>query len=134
MVSFVLGKNSIERLKGVHPDLVKVAKRAIELTEVDFGVTAGVRTIEQQKEYVRSGASKTMNSRHLIQHDGYAHAFDVAAYVNGAIQWTPFSLYTDIARAMKAAAAEQGIPIEWGGDWKTFKDGPHFQLPKGYGQ
>jgi len=133
-MAFSLSQRSLDKLNGVHPDLVKVAKRAIELTEVDFGVTAGVRTIEQQKEFVKSGASKTMNSRHLLQHDGYAHAFDVAAYVNGTLQWTPFSLYADIARAMKKAAAELGIPIEWGGDWKTFKDGPHFQLPKGYGQ
>lgn len=133
-MTFSLSQRSLDKLKGVHPDLVKVAKRAIELTEVDFGVTAGPRTIEQQKVFVRSGASKTMNSRHLIQHDGYAHAFDVAAYVNGKLEWSPFSLYTDIARAMKMAAEELQIPIEWGGDWKTFKDGPHFQLPKGYGQ
>lgn len=132
MTVFRLSARSLEKLEGVHPDLARVPHRAIEITPVDFGVIWGVRTIEEQRQLVRSGMSKTMNSRHLIQPDGFAHAFDVVAYVDGKVAWTPWSLYEQIAKAMKIAAKELDVPIEWGGDWKTFKDGPHFQLPKGY--
>lgn len=131
-MTFRLSSRSLSKLDGVHPDLVRVAKRAIEITPVDFGVIWGVRTIEQQRELVRSGMSKTMNSRHIPQDDGYAHAFDVVAYLNGKAVWTPWSLYEEIAKAMKIAAKECDVPIEWGGDWKSFRDGPHFQLPRDY--
>jgi peptidoglycan L-alanyl-D-glutamate endopeptidase CwlK len=102
---------------------VRVVKRAIEITEVDFTVIEGLRTRERQKELVASGASQTMNSRHLT-----GHAVDLAAWV-GEIRWD-WPLYHKIAEAMKHAAAEDGIHIEWGGDWKSFRDGPHFQLSR----
>jgi peptidoglycan L-alanyl-D-glutamate endopeptidase CwlK len=111
------------RLKGVHPDLVKVVQHAIEISEVDFTVLEGLRTIERQRELVKAGSSQTMNSRHL---DG--HAVDLGAWVDNQVDWS-WPLYSKIAKAMKAAAAECNVPIEWGGDWKQFKDGPHFQLP-----
>lgn len=120
---FTLGNRSLTRLQGVHPDLVAVVKRAIELSAVDFGVTEGLRSRERQVELVSSGASKTMNSRHLT-----GHAVDLAAYVDGQVNWD-WPYYEELALAMKSAAQELGIPIEWGGDWKSFKDGPHFQLP-----
>lgn len=123
VVKYKLGKVSLSRLQGVHPDLVKVVHRAIELTEIDFTVTEGLRDVERQKKLLAAGASKTMRSRHLT-----GHAVDLAALVDGRIRWD-WPLYDKLAKAMKSAAAELGIPIEWGGDWKSFRDGPHFQLP-----
>lgn len=120
---FTLGPRSVLRLQGVHPDLVKVVHRAIQLTPVDFTVLEGLRTLERQKTLVAAGASKTMNSRHLT-----GHAVDLGAWVDGQVRWD-WPLYHQIAAAMKAAAKELTIPLEWGGDWRTFKDGPHYQLP-----
>ena len=120
---FVLSKKSLDRLTGVHPDLVRVVKRAIEITTVDFAVLEGVRSKARQEQLVKAGASQTMNSRHLT-----GHAVDLGAYVSGSVRWD-WPLYHKIADAVKQAAAELGVPIEWGGDWRTFKDGPHFQLP-----
>lgn len=126
-MAFKLSKRSIERLAGVHQDLVDVVKLAITLTEVDFGVTEGLRTVERQRELVAKGASKTMNSRHLT-----GHAVDLVAYIGSEVHWD-WPLYHKIAEAMKRAAKALGVPIVWGGDWKSFKDGPHFELDrKGY--
>jgi len=120
---FAFSKRSLKNLEGVHPDLVRVVRRALELTEVDFVVVEGIRTLEKQRQYVESGASKTMNSRHLT-----GHAVDLIAWVDRTVNWS-LIYYEKIAAAMKEAGSELGIPVEWGGDWKTFKDGPHFQLP-----
>ena len=120
---YKLGPRSQMKLKNLHPDLVKVVQHAIELSEVDFTVLEGLRCIERQRELVKAGASQTMNSRHL---DG--HAVDLGAWVDGQVDWS-WPLYSKIATAMKTGAQELNIPIEWGGDWKKFKDGPHFQLP-----
>ena len=122
-MGWVFSKRSRARLAGIHPDLVRVVERALELSEVDFGVGEGLRTKERQVQLVKAGASQTMRSRHL---DG--HAVDLVAYVSGEVRWD-WPLYRQISVAMKAAANELKIPLEWGGDWKTFKDGPHFQLP-----
>ena len=118
---FKLSQKSLDRLSGVHPDLVAVVKRAIEITEVDFAVLEGVRSLARQEQLIKAGASQTMRSRHLT-----GHAVDLGAYV-GQIRWD-WPLYDKIALTMKAAAIELQIAIEWGGDWKSFKDGPHFQL------
>jgi len=123
---FKLGKRSIERLQGVHPDLVRVVERAIDLTPVDFTVLEGLRSPERQQTLVASGASQTLNSRHIT-----GHAVDLGAWVDNQVDWS-WPLYHQIANAMKAAATELGIPIVWGGDWKTFKDGPHFELDRRY--
>lgn len=122
-MSFRLSQKSIDRLSGVHPDLVAVVKRALEITEVDFAVLEGVRSRARQEQLFKQKATKTMNSRHLT-----GHAVDLGAYVGGSIRWD-WPLYYQIADAMKAAAAELEIPLTWGGDWKTFPDGPHFELP-----
>lgn len=111
-------------MQGVHPDMVKVVLLAIQLTEVDFGVTEGVRTIEKQREYVAKGASKTMNSRHLT-----GHAVDLVAYVGAEVRWD-WPLYHKIAAAMKSSAKELDVAIVWGGDWASFADGPHFELDR----
>ena len=123
---FNLGARSILRLKGVHPDLVKVVERAIQLTPVDFTVIEGLRTLERQRKMFDAGASQTLNSRHLT-----GHAVDLAAWVDNQVDWS-WPLYTKIANAMKAAANELGVAIVWGGDWRTFKDGPHFELDRRY--
>lgn len=120
---YKLGPRSQMRLKGVHPDLIKVVERAIEITEIDFAVLEGVRSKTRQEQLVKAGASQTMRSRHLT-----GHAVDLGAYVAGSVRWD-WPLYHKLAVAVKQAAAELQIPIEWGGDWTTFKDGPHWQLP-----
>ena len=121
---YVLSRKSLDRLAGVHPDLVRVVKRAIEITTVDFAVLEGVRSKSRQEQLVKAGASQTMNSRHIT-----GHAVDLGAYVSGSVRWD-WPLYHKIADAVKQAAAELGVPIEWGGDWRTFKDGPHFELDR----
>ena len=128
-MGFKLGKRSLSNLEGVHPDLVKVVNRAIELTQVDFTVIEGLRTKERQAQLLKEKKTTTMNSRHLT-----GHAVDLAAWVipegsdKGTVSWD-WKYYEQIADAMKKAALELKIPIEWGGVWKSFKDGPHFQLP-----
>lgn len=150
-MGFVLGSRSVQRLKGVHPDLVAVVKRAITLTSIDFTVLEGLRTVERQRELVRTGASQTMDSRHIT-----GHAVDLGAFVAGQVQWE-WALYPQIADAVRRAAIELGTPIRWGGGWfslndctslrsielkigayvaerkaqkrKAFLDGPHFELP-----
>lgn len=123
-MTYALGARSRQRLAGVHPDLVKVVDRAIELTPLDFTVLEGVRTLERQKELMAQGATRTMKSRHLT-----GHAVDIAPFVGGEVRWD-WPLYHRLAVAVKAAAQEVGVPIEWGGDWRGgFKDGPHWQLP-----
>lgn len=122
-MTYNLSKKSRDRLAGVHPDLVKVVERAIEITEIDFAVLEGVRSKTRQEQLVKSGASQTMRSRHLT-----GHAVDLGAYVAGSVRWD-WPLYHKLAVAVKQAAAELQVPIEWGGDWATFKDGPHWQLP-----
>lgn len=119
---FRLGKRSRKNLEGVHPDLVAVVERAIEITEVDFTVIEGMRTLKRQKQLWREGATRTLNSRHLT-----GHAVDIAAWVNGTVSWD-WEYYYKIEDAMKQAAEELGVDIEWGGDWRSFKDGPHWQL------
>ncbi len=123
-MTYNLSKKSRDRLAGVHQDLVKVVERTIEITEIDFVVLEGVRSKTRQEQLVKAGASQTMRSRHLT-----GHAVDLGAYVAGSVRWD-WPLYHKLAVAVKQAAAELQIPIEWGGDWTTFKDGPHFQLPK----
>lgn len=119
---FTLSKRSLKRLDGVHPDLIKVVKKAIQLTSVDFMVLEGVRTYEKQKTLVAKGASRTYKSRHLT-----GHAVDIGAWIDNDISWH-WPLYNKLADAMFEAADELKVSIEWGGNWKSFKDGPHFQL------
>lgn len=149
-MGFKLGTKSLRELKGVHPDLVKVVKRAIELTPQDFSVHDGIRTLEEQKELVSRGVSKTLNSRHIS-----GHAVDLVPYINGKLRWEWEPIY-QIADAVRQAACELEVPIRWGGAWdcnfteeedapedivtdysarrkkagkKAFLDGPHFELP-----
>jgi peptidoglycan LD-endopeptidase CwlK len=117
-----------QRLIGVHPDLVRVIRRAAATTTLGFTVLEGVRTLERQRQLVKQGASRTLRSRHIPGPDGLAKAVDIAPLLSGKVSWD-WPLYHRLAVIVKAAAAAENVPIEWGGDWRTFKDGPHWQLP-----
>ncbi|MFT0137294.1 M15 family metallopeptidase [Alcanivoracaceae bacterium MT1] len=119
---FRFSARSERNLQGVHPHLVAVARRALELSEVDFGVTEGLRSKERQQALVVAGKSQTMNSRHLT-----GHAVDVMAYVGGHGTWE-WRYYEQINAAFEQASEELGVSVEWGGHWRTLKDGAHFQL------
>ena len=147
---FNLSQKSLNRLEGVNDDMVRVVKKAIELTKVDFGVICGLRTVEEQEELVAKGASQTMKSKHI---DGLA--VDLMAYLGGRASWE-LNLYDDIADSMKEAAKLENVGIRWGAAWhiddirswdgtmqdamnayvdlrrgqgrRPFIDGPHFEL------
>ncbi len=122
-MSIVLGHRSLSRLEGVHPDLVRVVKKAATLSSLDFTVLEGLRTKERQKQLMDLGATKTLNSRHLT-----GHAVDLAPMVGGTVRWD-WPLYHQLAATVKAAAKAENVAVTWGGDWRTFKDGPHWELP-----
>ena len=155
-MTFKLSQKSLDRLDGVHDDLISIVKEAITLSKVDFGVTCGVRTKSEQAKLVKAKVSKTMNSRHLIQEStGKSHAVDLMAYVGSRASWE-LNLYDDIADAMAQAARNKSANIVWGAAWsigniaqwndsmesamnsyidlrrsqgrRPFIDGPHFQL------
>ena len=154
-MAFSLSSRSRGKLEGVHPDMVKVVERAIELTKVDFGVTYGVRSKAEQEKLVASGRSQTMKSKHLVQDSGYSHAVDVVAYDGSDVVWE-INVYDDICDAFKQAAEENNVAIKWGASWsegdirsypgtaeeammkyvdlrrsqgrRPFIDGPHFEL------
>ena len=115
-MAFKLSQRSLDRLDGVHPKLVEVVKKAIEYTDVDFGVIYGVRDLETQKKLYESGKSQTMASKHLLQDDGFSHAVDVVAYIGPDVSWE-LNLYDDICDAFKQAAEEVGCAIKWGAAW-----------------
>ena len=126
-----IGSSSMSRLKGIHPDLVRIVMRcAADWADpaTGFIVTCGVRTLDEQKILKAKGASKTLRSRHLKAANGFAHAVDLACTIKGQVRWD-WPLYDRIAKRMKAAARAEKVPLEWGGAWTSFKDGPHFQLP-----
>lgn len=112
----------MKKLAGVHPDLARVVRRLID-DGVAFQVIEGVRSLERQRALFAAGKSKTMNSRHLT-----GHAVDLAPVVKGQILWD-WPLFDTLAVAVKAAAKAENVPIEWGGNWTKFRDGPHWQLP-----
>jgi peptidoglycan L-alanyl-D-glutamate endopeptidase CwlK len=148
-MSFKLSTRSLKALDGVHPDLVRIVRHTIEETPVDFVVIEGLRTKARQAELVKSGASQTMDSRHIT-----GHAVDLAAWV-GSIRWD-MGLYYQIAATVQRVSVYTGIPVRWGGAWvrldtaskppselvadyaasarlagkKAFIDAPHFELPK----
>lgn len=123
---FKFSNASLKKLEGVHPDLVRVCRRAIELTIHDFKITEGLRSKERQAQLVKEGKSQTLKSRHL---GGFA--IDFAVIIGGTVVWD-FPFYRTVADAFKKASKELNVPIIWGGDWKTFKDGPHVELDKNF--
>jgi peptidoglycan L-alanyl-D-glutamate endopeptidase CwlK len=122
-MSIVLGPRSISRLADVHPDLVRVVRRAAAMSSLDFTVLEGLRTLPRQKQLMAQGATRTLNSRHLT-----GHAVDLAPMIGSTVSWD-WPLYDRLAKIVKAAAEHEDVPITWGGDWENFKDGPHWELP-----
>lgn len=120
----ILTPRSVHRISQVHADLRRVIERAAKISKQGFVVTEGMRTLERQKELLKLGATRTLKSRHLT-----GHAVDLAPLdTGGNVRWD-WPLFYTLAATVKQAAADCAVPIEWGGDWRTFKDGPHFQLP-----
>lgn len=154
-MSYKLSQRSLGRLDGVHPKLQEVVRLAIEYTTVDFGVTYGVREVEEQARLVASGRSQTMKSKHLVQDDSFGHAVDVVAYDGPDVVWE-INVYDDICDAFRKAAIVVGVAVKWGAAWsegdirnykgtseeamnayidlrrsqsrRPFLDGPHFEL------
>ena len=139
-MTFVLGARSLERLKGVHPDLVRVVKRAIAISSQDFSVLEGVRSLARQKELYAKGRTApgpkvtwTMNSKHRKQADGFGHAVDLVPF---PLDWNTTSKFNAIADAVFRAAEVEGVAIRWGADWdrdgkpreRGESDSPHFEL------
>lgn len=123
-----LSNRSIANLQRVHPDLVACVVLAMyQYTEIDFMVIEGLRTDDRQRIYFEEGVTWTMNSKHLLQKDGTAHAVDLAPIIDGAVPWNDWSKFEQVNDAMVKAAEQVGTMISWGGNWKH-KDGPHFQL------
>lgn len=148
--NYLLSEQSLQKLSGVNADLQKVVKRAIQITEMDFAVNEGLRTIERQRQLVKSGASQTLKSNHLT-----GRAVDLVPTPNGgAMDWNNWDNYYPIVLAMQKAAEELNVIIKWGGCWEVingkkgkpkgwvnaygdrqrakgkrpFTDGPHFEL------
>lgn len=120
------------KLAKVNPDLVKVVRRAAQIiNDPSFGfvITCGIRTMAEQRALLAARATRTLKSRHLPgAKTGLSHAVDFAVALDGKVRWD-WPLYARLAKIVKQAARDVGVPLEWGGDWATFKDGPHFQLP-----
>lgn len=123
---------SLRNLVGVHPDLRRVMDRALREAPFAFVVTEGLRTEALQRELVRIGASKTLKSRHIT-----GHAVDIVPFVDvdadGKVETEEmysWPLYGRLAPAVKAAAEAEGVALVWGGDWKSFRDGPHWELDR----
>jgi len=128
-------ERSLNNMKGLHPDLIRVLNRALQTSPTMLVVVEGLRSLERQKELLRVKATKTLKSRHLKQADGYGHAFDFFALVDlnkdGKVSFeemTNVRLMLPIAEAIKAAAIEERVSITYGGDWRKFRDYPHVEL------
>ena len=117
-------QRSLDSLKGIHPDLRRVIDRALQKSPLDFIVIEGVRSRKRQSELLATGASQTMDSRHIT-----GHAVDLLPIGPNGPEFA-WPLYYKLGPAVKAAAQAEGVPIVWGGDWKSFKDGPHFELDR----
>lgn len=141
MRKYVLGKTSTANLVGVHPELVAIVKRALELSTVDFKVDCGVRTPERQAELYAQGRTKpgqvvtwTLNSNHFINKlTKYGHAVDLVPL---PVDWTNLAAFDAVAKAMFQAAKERNIELRWGADWdqdgnpreRGETDSPHFEI------
>lgn len=138
----VFGERSLNNLKGVHPNLVKVMTEAIKNTPIDFTITEGLRTLERQQQLYAQGRTipgtivtkrdgVKIKSNHQAKSDGFGHAVDLYPYYNGSLQMLDKGVpdaQKKIAAHIKSVAEELNIGIEWGGDWKSPYDPPHFEL------
>lgn len=124
-----LTDKDLKKLKGAHPDLVKIVVEAARVTTVPFMVMEVTRNAAQQAANIKKGVSWTTRSRHLPSKDGLARAADLVPIDEKGKPIWAWPVYYKLAPIMKAAAKTVKIPVEWGGDWKKNKDGPHWQLP-----
>ena len=158
-MTWKLSRRSIKEMKGIHPDLVQFVACLLDESPLDFGVHDGVRSLQEQKDLQRLGASRTLRSRHLVGEDGFGHAVDLVPYFNGKLRWEWEMLYP-LAEAARRVSLQIEVPIRWGGVWdrrlgnleqgfveeevddyvdrrklrapgkKVFIDGAHFELPR----
>lgn len=125
-----MNARSLKRLEQAHPELRRLLRAAALDAPVAFEVGETLRSAARQRELKAAGASQTLNSRHLAHpRDGLAYAVDVVCYVDGRVRWD-WPLYTRLGQHIKAVAARLGIAIVWGGDWRSLRDGPHFELAR----
>jgi peptidoglycan L-alanyl-D-glutamate endopeptidase CwlK len=124
---YKFGKSSKAQLSTCQHELQEVMNLAITKSKYDFGISEGVRTEERQAKLVEEGRSRTLKSRHLANQYGMSEACDIMVYVDGEVNWD-IKYYKSVARAVFESAIELSIPVEWGGLWENFTDGPHFQL------
>lgn len=122
MMAWKFSDRSLAKMQGVHPALQGLMKAALPDSPYDFGITEGLRSPETQRLYVENGKSRTMSSKHLS-----GMAVDIVVYVDGHITWD-FEYYREVAAHIKKTATRLNMDIVWGGDWKSFLDGPHFEL------
>lgn len=145
---YILGEASKEKLKGVHPQLVKLMTEAVKESPYDFRIVQGVRTAEYQNELYQQGRTKPgkvvtncdgfkNKSNHQAKADGYGHAIDI--FICGVVENGQYRKFTTqegydnkkmtlVAAHVKNVAQKLGIVIKWGGDWSKFKDYPHFEI------
>lgn len=124
---FSLTPTDLAKLRGVDPSLVKVIIEAAKTAKTPFRVLEGVRSAAKQAEYYRAGTSMKNGTTDKSKHQ-LGKAVDIVPLINGKVvtrSWTPFYPMAD---NVKAAAKRLGVTVTWGGDWKTFKDGPHFEV------
>jgi len=115
-------KRSLDNLATCHPDLQKVAHEAIQT--FDFTVICGHRNKADQDKAYKEGKSK-------LKYPASKHnktpslAMDCTPY---PLDWNDTKSFHAMADHMKKAAKTVKVGIVWGGDWKSFFDGPHFEL------
>lgn len=133
-MSFYFSQTSKDKLKGVHPDLIRCVEKALSYGIMDFAIVQGVRTKEQQEELFSQGRTKpgkivtwTKQSKHLRQADDWGHAIDIVPVIKGRLDWNTEENFTTLAALMFRAAMELNALIAWGGFW-TEKDRPHFEI------
>jgi peptidoglycan L-alanyl-D-glutamate endopeptidase CwlK len=128
-MTYQLSKNSLDKLKGVHPKLVQLILTAIKTSPIDFCVTCGVRSLTDQQAAFKSGHSKCdgiiKKSNHQIKADGLGHAVDLAPY---PVNYKDTKKFDELAIHIKSVAKTLGIKIIWGGDFKSIVDKPHYEL------
>lgn len=118
----MLNDKSMARLKGVDTRLVAVIGAAALSCPLEFQVTEGVRSLARQQMLFDAGKSRTLQSKHL-----FGHAVDIHVLVNGVANWD-FKNYAVVNEHVQKAAAHFGVSVKWGGNFPTFKDGPHFEI------
>lgn len=142
-MAITLGQRSLARLEGVHPDLVRVIKRAAAMARPneDFSVQEGVRTLARQKELYAQGRTKpgkivtwTLKSNHFRNaKTGFGHAVDLTPF---PLDWDNLARFDALANLIFRAASIEGVRIRWGADWdqdgkpreRGESDSPHFEL------